>query len=130
MEYYGGNYCEYLYNMKPEFGIKIGTLETEKVLINTDLLYQISSIYNFGIYSGRNKNEFELVKSKLGFANFSDDFVFLADGSSPCKPDPEPLFNMVNLVPNRGVIFIGDSFDDYQTVVNFKKNFCDMVLLF
>jgi hypothetical protein len=32
---------------------------------------------------------------------------------------------MVKQTLKKGIIFIGDSYDDYQTVVNFKKKYAD-----
>ena len=132
MEYYSGEkYCQLLYDRKPKYGIKEGTLETEKILIQTNLLNQLRDKYHFGIYSGRNYGEYELVKSKIGFDKISKDFVFLDDGSSLRKPDPVPLYKIVEKCDSKGIVFLGDSFDDYQTIKDFqnkyKNMFCEFV---
>ncbi|HDL18235.1 MAG TPA: hypothetical protein ENH29_04190 [Bacteroidetes bacterium] len=122
MEYYAGEqYCEYLYGIKPEFGVKSGALQAEKVLVDCELFRRISQTHTIGFYSGRNEREFELVKPKIGAENIANQFIVYAATGRPAKPDPIPLLNMARLCNADGIIFIGDSFDDYQTVINFNR---------
>lgn len=122
MEYYAGEqYCEYLYGIKPEFGVKSGALQLEKKLVDDTLLRRILRTRKLGFYTGRNEREFELVKSKIGVENIANQFIAHAAAGQPTKPDPIPLLNMARQCNADGIIFIGDSFDDYQTVMNFNR---------
>ncbi len=125
MEYYAGaKYCEFLYGLFPRYGVKAGTLELEKSLIDTEILSQLQ--YDFGVYSGRNVKEFELVKDKIGYKYFRQDCLACDNGFLPRKPDPEPLFKMTKKCNSRGLIYVGDSRDDLETFVNFRKKYPDI----
>jgi phosphoglycolate phosphatase-like HAD superfamily hydrolase len=125
MEYYAGEeFCEFLYGFPPKYNISEGTLKTEKILIDILLLKKLSARMEFGIYTGRNVKEYELIHENIGSKYFNKKCVFCDDGSgNQLKPNPKPLKTMLELSGKDSLIFVGDSFDDFKTIQNFQNEF-------
>lgn len=132
MEYYAGKeYCKFLYGFSPKYNISEGTINTEKILIDIHLLEQLSSKIDFGIYSGRSVKEYELVQKKIGSKYFNKNCIFCDNGNEhQLKPNPEPFKTMLDLCDKNGIIFLGDSFDDFKTMNNFKIDYSKILAEF
>ena len=87
-------------------------------MVDLHLLSQIP--VEIGLFTGRNVKELDLVKGKIGFQYFRKDCIACDDGRMPRKPNPEPLFDMVKRCGSRGLVYVGDTFDDYKTMLNFQ----------
>lgn len=74
---------------------------------------------NYAIVTGRNEGEASLAAQFYPFLFKKAKFVVIDNGKLPLKPSPEVLRFLFdkNLLP---ALFIGDSRDDYDTVINSK----------
>ncbi|HHM23562.1 MAG TPA: hypothetical protein ENJ23_00805, partial [Bacteroidetes bacterium] len=129
MEHYTGseNVAE-LYGVKPKAGIRSGTVRTERVLVDRNLLAELPD--PLGIYTGRNPGELRLALELIGFDGWDARLLSCDNGMTPTKPDPQPLIGMIRLVKAGAVIFAGDAFDDFQTVQNLHSVVPDLPAVF
>ena len=129
MEYYAGsNRCKPFFGFEPVLNNCPGTIENEKLLVDTALLKRYQGIK--GVYTGRNAQEFQHVLERMGCAGWKKEFCFCDDGHSPVKPDPQPLCTIADSPECRGIIFVGDSRDDFETVKNFTQQRPDSLIEF
>ncbi|MCF7803134.1 MAG: HAD hydrolase-like protein [Candidatus Marinimicrobia bacterium] len=120
MEYYAGEkYCQRLYGFSPEYDIQAGAIENESVMVDVELLGQVSHL--LGIFTGRNPTETEIALEQIGFNGFPEENIKVDDGETPTKPNPEPLIQMAKNAEASGVLFIGDTRDDWETIRNFNQ---------
>jgi len=122
MEYYAGEeYCEQLYGFQPKYGISPGTIENETLFVEADQLNSLRPEYELGIYTGRDPDETAVALQNIGFHGFNENCIVTDDGRSPTKPDPAPLMQMLEKTSGSGVMFVGDSLDDYNTITGFRE---------
>ncbi|MEJ2627490.1 MAG: hypothetical protein P8078_02875 [bacterium] len=129
MEYYAGsNRCKSFFGFDPLLNNCPGTIENEKLLVDTDLLDRYQGVK--GVYTGRNYYEFLHVLEQMGYAGWNKEFCFYDDSQSPVKPDPQPLCTIADSSQCRGIIFVGDSRDVFETVKNFTQQRPDFLIEF
>ncbi len=120
-EIYGGDdNCESLYEFRPEFYSGVGSVESETALLDRELLNKWSG--KIGILTGRMKNETEFALKMLKFDKIDRNLVRFTDLMFPDKPDPAKMIQIVHNAQSKCALFIGDSIDDYLTVINFDKS--------
>ncbi|MDF2439076.1 MAG: hypothetical protein JWN98_60 [Abditibacteriota bacterium] len=118
-EMYGGEEaCKMLYGFEPEYLHVDGFYQREKVLLDKSLL---PSDVMIGVLTGRTRKETELA---MRFADLTDrippaNWVTEDDGIR--KPDGETLILMQERMKFRHAVFIGDTMDDLQTVINYRE---------
>lgn len=119
-EFYAGvNYCKRIYGFEPEYVNKTGTCEMEFSLVNIDLLRMMST--PFGIFTGRNREEFKLAMEKIGYSEWNEDHVEIHDNLLPDKPHPSKLKALCERAGASKLLFVGDTYDDFLTVQNFNE---------
>jgi len=119
-EFYAGTkYCEQLYGFVPEIHDGAGSIEKERILLDTTLLRKWRR--KTGILTGRMKNETEAALSMLKLENIDRDLVEYCDYILPDKPHPAKIERILDRADSRNALYIGDSIDDYLTVVNYNK---------
>ena len=129
MEHYAGKeYCFRFYGVEPQYGVQEGTLVFERPLADLKKLRRLTQ--QLGIYTGRNPGELEVALEKIGFSGWNPEIIFLDDGNTPKKPDPEPLLAAARRTQARALLFVGDTYDDFQTVQNLKSAAPDLPAVF
>lgn len=124
MEHYAGTrYTELLYGFEPKYGIRRGTCHNEAVLVDVSLLERLP--LRKGIYTGRNAQELQVALDLIGFDGWAPECTVCDDGSSPVKPDPRPLKQMLDATGADAVLYAGDSGDDQGTIRNFHEQYPD-----
>ncbi len=119
-EIYGGErYCESLYGFRPDMYKGAGSVESEIVMLDPGLMKQWKG--EVGILTGRMKNETEFALRMLDFNSIDRDLVQYSDRELPDKPDPAKIIRIMRSAQSKNALFIGDSIDDYLTVVNYGK---------
>lgn len=119
-EFYGGeNYCESLYGFAPQSYKCKGSVEAETILLDTGLIRRWDGAV--GILTGRTKEETELALKMLQFTDIDRNLVQYSDDILPDKPHPEKIVRILHNADSNAALYIGDSIDDYLTVVNYNQ---------
>jgi len=122
MEHYAGmEYCELLYGLEPKFEICSGTIQSEEVVVDVDLLQELPG--GLGIYTGRNEQELQLALDRIGYGGWQPENLIFDGDSTPIKPNPEPLYQMARRHSAEHMIFVGDSRDDFLTIENYRDRY-------
>lgn len=117
-ELYAGRYASKLYPEDKGFsGDKIGLLEKERVLLDESIID--SSEFNYGILTGRTKEETELVMEKMPKVKSLVSKKIRVDDGGALKPNPKSIAPL--LKSSNYAIYIGDIYDDLATVRNFNS---------
>jgi len=128
-EFYAGDaYCESLYGFSPRIHSGPGSIETEVILLDKDILDRWDE--KIGILTGRMKNETMLGIKMLGLEDIDLDLVEYTDHVLPDKPHPAKMERILEKAGSSAALFIGDSIDDFLTVVNYNKLDTDRQLRF
>ncbi len=117
-EFYAGNsYCESLYGFSPGFFDGPGSVETEIVLLDPELIRKWQG--KIGILTGRMRNETELALKMLEMEHIDPVLVEYTDYLLPNKPHPAKMVQILNNAGSRNALFVGDSIDDFLTSYNY-----------
>ena len=120
MELYAGtDRCKSFFGFDPVLNNCPGTVVNEKVLVDVTLLNKLQTITS--VYTGRNVYELRDVFNRIGYTGWEKEFCFCDDLSSPVKANPDPLCTIADSSDCTGIIFVGDSRDDYETGKNFIR---------
>ena len=121
--YSGGNLCKRLYGFEPEIYKGPGLVEKEKYLIDQEVIGQlVGKGIVLGVMSGRIPSEATHAMEMTGLDHYmSLGFMVTDDGTLPTKPDPAGLETLSGRMGFHRAIYLGDTPDDWSTVVNFNK---------
>lgn len=120
MELYAGSArCQTFFNCDPRCNNCPGTIENEKLLVDRVQLEKLQ--VDTAIYTGRNFHELQYALKKIGYSGWKEELCFYDDADSPTKPDPMPLVTMADSSGCTGIVFAGDSWDDFETARNFSR---------
>ena len=118
-EMYGGEEaCKMLYGFDPEHLHVDGLYQSEKVLLDNSLL---PSKLMIGVLTGRTRKETELA---LRFADLTDRIApahWVTEDDGIRKPDGQTLVLLQERMKFRHAVFIGDTMDDLNTVINYRE---------
>lgn len=119
-EFYGGEkYCELLYGFSPQYYLGAGSVENEIILLDKELVKRWKG--NTGILTGRMKNETELALQMLDLTKLDRSLVQYTDHILPDKPHPAKIEKILHSAKSNMALYIGDSIDDFLTVVNYNQ---------
>ena len=128
-EFYGGkNHCEEMYGFKPRHFHGAGSIESEKILLDSNLLRNWKG--TIAILTGREKNETNYALSMLRLSHIDKELIQYADNILPDKPYPDKIVKIIIKAGSSSALFIGDSIDDYLTVENYNRNEMEIPLKF
>lgn len=118
-EAYGGSTaCKQLYNFEPSNIKHKGHWLKETPL--TSLMSLIKLIPLAGIFTGRSSEEMELGFDILKW-RIPPNRTSVSDDEDFDKPNPGKLINLIDELECVTSIYFGDSFDDLQTVRNYRQ---------
>ena len=118
-ESYGGtSACRRLYGFEPETIRQVGRWQTEAVLLAPQLAEPMIS--RIGIVTGRNRAEMEQGFQLLGWQP-PPEHVVVADDPAFDKTNPAKLVAMLNRMHSRKALFVGDTRDDLELVMNARQ---------
>lgn len=117
--YAGGEYCESLYGFSPKYHSGDGSIKSEVILVITDLVKRWHG--KTGILTGRMKNEAKTAIDMIGLRDVDMDLVQYTDYILPDKPRPDKMVKIIENAGSMKALFIGDSIDDFLTVVNYNN---------
>jgi len=121
MELYAGtDRCKSFFGFDPVLSDCPGMVDNETLIVNTDFLEKLNAVT--AVYTGRNVYELTDIFNRIGYTGWKEEFCFCDDCSSPVKPDPEPLCTIADSSECTGIIFVGDSRDDFETGENFIQS--------
>ena len=118
--YVGRRLCEKFYRVQPRYlNRKQGLLERERPLIDPNLLPP--GICKFGIYSGRFPEEIKDALERTGLRKrlLGSRLVIAQEGMA--KPDPAGLVKIVRNLDSRAALLVGDSPDDHEAALRYRK---------
>lgn len=119
-ESYGGtSACRQLYGFEPETIRQVGRWQTEAPLLAPQLAEPMIS--RIGIVTGRNRAEMEQGFQLLGWQPPPEQ-VAVADDPAFDKTNPAKLVAMLNRMQSRKALFVGDTRDDLQLVINAQQS--------
>jgi len=118
---YAGDLCESLYDTDLNNCKYKGFYKNETTLVNTELLESIKIVK--GIYTGRNSRELKLALKKIGSQKWNKPLLYFANDNNPnlIKPSPFPLLDACKKTSCSGLIYAGDSKDDFEAFKNFNQ---------
>jgi len=92
-----------------------GLRETETLLVEPDVLQQLSERVKFAVVTGRPRAEAEWFLNRAAVRNLFESVVCLEDG--PNKPDPTPVLLAMKQLGVTRAWMIGDTPDDVRAAV-------------
>ena len=128
MEHYAGKrLCRAFYGHDPEYYQGPGLNEREVYLPELKLLENLAGTgIALGVLSGRIPSEADYALARMGLDQLlAAGFVILDDGSLPGKPDPTGLRLLEERMGFVRALYVGDTPDDWSTVLNFRKELED-----
>jgi len=132
MEHYAGSgLCRTFYGHDPEYYDGPGLYEREICLAELPLIEDLCGAgIGLGILSGRIPPEADYALARMGLDSLlAAGFVILDDGTLPGKPDPAGLRLLELRMGFARGIFVGDTPDDWSTVLNFRKELADPAVI-
>ncbi|MEK6869696.1 MAG: HAD-IA family hydrolase, partial [Nanoarchaeota archaeon] len=88
-------------------------MDNEPLLINKNMLKNLSKKYVLAVFTGRNKKETDYVLRANGIKKYFSKTVAMEDVSRR-KPDPEGLLKIANGYKTKDMYYFGDMIDDMQ----------------
>lgn len=125
-ELFGGEYTQELYGYAPEFYHGPGYVNKDRPLIEPALL---ASGKNYGILTGRAPSEARLGLKMSGLSEIIADAGVITPESAPRKPHPGGLRKLVELFGAKRSLYVGDTLDDFRTVVRYREKYPDLPVL-
>ena len=113
--YAGVEECENLYGYEPETLKVEGYYQREKLILDTSFLPNLP----LGILTGRTANETQLALKMARLQIAPNHRITESDGVR--KPDGRTLVLLQEKMKFKNAVFIGDTWDDWQTVVDYRK---------
>tara|TARA_X000001036_G_scaffold439986_1_gene493530 strand:- start:15003 stop:15803 length:801 start_codon:yes stop_codon:yes gene_type:complete len=119
-ESYGGTTaCKKLYGFDPVTILNKGFWNNEISMVSYEKIKPF--LDKTAIFTGRNKEEMELGFEILKW-RIDDKMLAVSDLPELNKPNPKKLIPLVEKLSCKNPLYIGDSEDDSQLVLNYKKN--------
>jgi HAD superfamily hydrolase (TIGR01548 family) len=94
-----------------------GFIYDESPLITPETIEFLLEQYGLGILTGRPKPEADIALTRVGL-ELDEDLVFTMDDWDGGKPDPDALLTLADRLDAESLLYVGDSLDDVETVVN------------
>ena len=88
-------------------------MDNEPLLIDKNLLKNLSQKYVLAVFTGRNKKEADYVLRVNGIKKYFSKTIAMEDVSRR-KPDPEGLLKIANGYKTKDIYYFGDMVDDMQ----------------
>jgi HAD superfamily phosphatase len=118
--YAGVNYCQRLYQRRPNFFRGEGKIENEKAILKPGLLFK--DAFKYGVFTGRTREEAELALEQLDMASIMDSRAIIADdGAIAGKPDPAGMVRIAETLQCAMPVYCGDMPDDWAVVQQYRK---------
>ena len=112
--YAGDDACEMLYGFEPEILHDEGLYNQEKVILDKNFLPNLP----LGILTGRTLSETKMAMKMARLQIPQEHWITETDGIR--KPDGHTLLMLQERMKFKNAVFIGDTWDDWQTVVNYR----------
>ena len=116
--YAGDSACRQLYGFDPEHIHGEGYYQQEKVMLPADAL---PPNLKYGVVTGRSRSETHLALKMAKLLNKIPDTAWQTPDDGVKKPDGRALLMAREKVDFRYGIYIGDTMDDLQTVLNYRE---------
>ncbi|HEY0073129.1 MAG TPA: hypothetical protein VGB77_03435, partial [Abditibacteriaceae bacterium] len=116
--YAGDGTCRALYGFDPEHIHGEGYYKNEKVILDANLL---PAKLKIGIVTGRTDSETRLALKMAGLTQRIPESNWITEDSGVRKPDGRTMLQLREKMSFRYAIFIGDTIDDHQTVLNYRE---------
>jgi HAD superfamily hydrolase (TIGR01548 family) len=116
--YAGDGACRTLYGFDPEHIHGEGYYKNEKVILDANLL---PAKLKIGIVTGRTDSETRLALKMAGLTQRIPESNWITEDSGVRKPDGRTMLQLREKMSFRYAIFIGDTIDDHQTVLNYRE---------
>ncbi len=117
-EMYGGvDACKTLYGFEPQHLQVEGFYKREQVILDASLLPPKLPV---GILTGRTRNEAHLALKFADLRKRIPETHWVTEDDGVRKPDGQTLSLMAEKMKFRHAVYIGDVWDDWQTVVNYR----------
>jgi HAD superfamily phosphatase len=132
MEHYAGSsLCRTFYGHDPEYYHGQGLNEQEIYLPELPLLEDLTGNgIALGVLSGRIPSEAHHALARMGFDQLlAAGFMVLDDGTLPGKPEPDGLRLLEKRMGFERCVYVGDTPDDWSTVLNFRKKLDDPAVM-
>ena len=118
-EFYGGtDACQELFGFMPRTVKDIGRHHLEHPLVSATQLDPFRA--GLGIYTGRSANETLFVLKSFQLETLFPAHLRVTASSGITKPDPAGLNHVIQNLSHQGALFVGDTLDDWQTVLNHR----------
>ena len=119
-ESYGGTTaCKKLYGFYPTTILKKGFWNNETPMVSYNKIKPF--LQKLAIFTGRNKEEMELGFEILKW-RIDDKMLAVSDLPELNKPNPKKLIPLIENLNCKNPLFVGDTEDDSQLVLNYVKN--------
>ncbi len=119
-EAYGGTTaCRRLYGFEPVTLCQPGRWRAEVSLLSPEMARIVAS--RAGIVTGRSAAEMALAFELLGW-RLPDEQVAVSDNPAFDKPNPAKLAAILNRMQSRKALFVGDTRDDLELVMNIQQS--------
>lgn len=90
-----------------------GLISKEKLLVNTEVIQKLSENYKLAVFTGRPRQEAEIVLEKEGVLKYFQKLVCCDDlPEGKAKPDPEGLNRIISEFNSNNLLYVGDMPDD------------------
>ena len=114
--YLGEDLYERLEGHEPDLDVT-GFIYDEQPLITPETIEYLLQRYDIAVLTGRPAPEAEIALERVGLG-LDDDLVVTMDDWEGGKPDPDALLTLADRLPADSMVYVGDSLDDVETVVN------------
>ena len=114
--YLGADLYERLEGHEPDLDVT-GFIYDEQPLITPGTIEYLLERYDLAVLTGRPGPEAEIALERVGL-DLEDDLVMTMDDWDGSKPDPDALVMLADRLSADSLLYVGDSLDDVETVVN------------
>jgi HAD superfamily hydrolase (TIGR01548 family) len=120
--FWGAEPLRRLFGLEAAHNRGIGFVADERALAPADFFDQLQAIgvSGFGIITGRSDIELQAGLETLGMAD-GRPFALMLDSTQVRKPDPAALIEMMATLQPTQALYIGDTADDLQLVLNYRN---------
>ncbi len=114
--YLGEDLYERLEGTEPDLDVT-GFIYDEQPLITPETIEYLLQRYDLAVLTGRPAPEAEIALERVGLG-LDGELVLTMDDWDGGKPDPDALVTLADRLPADSLVYVGDSLDDVETVVN------------
>ena len=118
-EFYAGDgSCRALYGFEPEYIHGEPLYKRETVLLDVALLPKGLKL---GVVTGRTRSEARLALKMSQLAGLIPEAHWITEDDGVRKPDGRTMLRLLEQMPFKHAIYVGDTMDDHKTVINYRE---------